>query len=81
MPDILNLVGRLDIGTRIRFNQTLIEQADGDHPTLLYSFEGEKGTIVGYGASEGYWVKTENHPTKFGAAPHEFDVEVPNDQK
>lgn len=78
MADILDLVGRLDIGTRIRFNRTLTERANGDHPALLYAHEGEKGTIVGYGASEGYWVKTENCSAKFGAAPDEFDVEVPN---
>lgn len=78
MADILDLVGKLDVGTRIRFNQTLTERSCGDHPELLYANEGEKGTIVGYGASEGYWVKTDNHPAKFGAAPHEFDVEVPN---
>lgn len=78
MADILDLVGRLDIGTRIRFNRTLTEPASGDHPELLYANDGENGTIVGYGTSEGYWVKTDNHPAKFGAAPHEFDVEVPN---
>ena len=80
MADILDLVGRLDIGTRIRFNRTLTERARGYHPELLYANEGEKGTIVGYGTREGYWVKTDNHPAKFGAAPHEFDVEVPNAQ-
>lgn len=78
MADILDLVGRLEIGTRIRFNRTLQEQATGDHPALLYAYEGETGQIVGDDAPEGYWIKTDNHPDKFGAAPHEFDVESPN---
>jgi hypothetical protein len=80
MTDILDLVGRLDIGTRIRFNRTMTEPACGDHPELLYAYAGETGTITGYGTREGYWAKTDNHPVAFGVAPHEFDVELPNDR-
>lgn len=78
MTDVLDLVGRLEIGTRIRFNRTMTEPACGDHPALLYAYKGEAGTITGYGTKEGYWAKTDNHPAAFGAAPHEFDVELPN---
>lgn len=74
MADILDLVGRLEIGTRIRFNKDLIEPARGDHPTLLYAYKGEIGTITGYGSTEGYWVKSQNNQTVFGAGPDEFDV-------
>lgn len=72
--DVLAAVGTLPIGTRIKFRKTLTEPACGDHPALRYASEGETGEITGYGTPEGYWVKTDNWPNAFGAAPWEFDV-------
>lgn len=74
MSDVLDMVGRLGIGTRIRFNQTLTSSACEDSPAFLYATKGETGEITGYGTKEGYWVKTDSWPNAFGAAPHEFDV-------
>jgi hypothetical protein len=82
LTDVLAAVGTLPIGTRIKFRKTLTEPACGDHPALLYAREGETGKITRHGAPEGYWVKTDNWPNAFGAAPWEFDVllEAANDK-
>lgn len=65
---------RLPIGTRIRFLRDLIEDADGDHPALLYAKRGELGTITGHGTPEGYWAKLGSWPNAFGASRDEFEV-------
>lgn len=69
----------LPTGTRIRFTKELTDSACEDHPNLLYARAGELGEITGHGCREGYWVKTDNWPTPFGAAPHEFEVMTPDE--
>lgn len=64
----------LPIGTRIRFVKTLEAAANEDHPDIIYAFKGEPGRVVGYGASEGYWVEVDNHGRRFGASREEFVV-------
>jgi 8-oxo-dGTP diphosphatase len=67
-------LGYLAAGTRIRFRETLDAPASGDHPPLLYANAGEEGEIVGHGTLEGYWVKADGWPEKFGASVKEFIV-------
>jgi hypothetical protein len=69
--------GMIAVGTRIRFTKTLTEPASGDHPALLYAKAGQTGEITGHGCREGYWVKTDDWPNPFGAAPDEFEVLSP----
>lgn len=64
----------LPVGTPVRFTKDLTALACDDHPALLYARVGEIGEITGHGCREGYWVKTDNWPTPFGAAQHEFEV-------
>ena len=63
------------IGSRIRFCKTLIGQANGDHPDILYASRGELGTVTGIGCKEGYMVRTDSHKTDFGAVfREEFEI-------
>lgn len=63
----------IPIGNRIRFLKTLDARATEDHPDIVYAKKGELGTITGYGTKEGYWVKTDNWPSAFGASDTEFE--------
>lgn len=63
----------LGVGSRIRFVRTLTQPPSGDHPTLLYAYAGEMGTIVGHDCMEGYQVKTDNWHQWFGAHRDEFE--------
>lgn len=62
------------VGTRIRFTKELATGATGDHPALSYASKGDLGEVTGHGCREGYWVKTDNWPTPFGASEDEFEV-------
>lgn len=64
----------LPVGTRIRFTKELTASACEDHPNLLYARAGELGEITGHGCREGYWVKTDDWQTPFGAWPYEFEA-------
>ena len=63
----------LPIGTRIRFVERLDAAANEDHPDIVYAKKGETGEIVGHGCKEGYWVKTDHWPARFGASREEFE--------
>ena len=64
----------LPVGTRIRFTKRLDAPANEDHPAIVFAERGELGTITGLGTPEGYWVKTDSWPAKFGASSEEFEI-------
>ena len=64
----------IPIGTRIQFTKQLECGPTEDHPAFLYASIGETGVVVGHDASEGYEVKTDSWPLRFGASDDEFVV-------
>lgn len=67
----------LAIGTRIIFTKTLTKPACEDSPACIYARKGDGGEIVSHGCREGYWVKWDAWPHKFGASADEFTVANP----
>ena len=60
-------MSELKVGTKIRFKQTLDAPANEDHPAIEYAHYNETGEIVKVGGCrEGFWVKTDSWPHKFG---------------
>lgn len=65
----------LPVGTKIKFTREITQPACGDHPTLLYAYEGDAGTIEGHNDDplcHTYRVKTDNHPGEFWVYPNEI---------
>lgn len=73
--NVLDLVGRLDLGTRIRFNYTVGEQYRGARE-MIFATKGEIGAIVGYGTGLRYIVVADGRSCKVTVSPDEFDVEL-----
>jgi hypothetical protein len=77
--DCLSMVCKMSdlipIGTRIIFTKTLTKLACEDSPACIYARKDESGEIVGHGCKEGYWVKWDAWPHKFGASINEFEVQ------
>jgi len=62
--------------TRIRFIKTVIEPADGDHPTFLLANEGETGIIVEKkekGHPYNYSVRTDHCQETFSVKTNEIE--------
>lgn len=72
-------VKRYPKGTPIRFLKHLTEGPCEDHPGIIYAGKGQLGTIAkDEGTREGYWVKTDDWDTPFGAKlGEEFEVIKP----
>lgn len=65
----------LEVGTKIRFLRTLDAPANEDHPAIEYAYCNETGEIVEVGGcKEGFWVKTDNWPHKFGCESKDFEA-------
>jgi hypothetical protein len=64
----------LPAGTCIRFTQALTAPANEDRPCIQFAAKDELGVIIGNGAKESYWVKTEACPSIFVASATTFEV-------
>lgn len=59
---------KLPIGTRVRFVQDVMEEADGDHPDICLARKGDVGKVTGHNDWQGHYVAVDTAPSYvFGA--------------